>query len=106
MPTQLKMTDHNYHACVSVSETALAEIIGQTLATADIGGGEQALVPIYDVLYPPLLSALRDADPDFDQSTFGAEVEAAEESYLNAALGDKTGMRRAPRSPALTYEQR
>jgi hypothetical protein len=96
MPTQLKMKDHNYHAVVSVSETALARIIGQTLATAYIEGGTQALVPVYDVLYPPLLAALRDADPDLDDRSFAAEVEAAEESYVNAALGDKTGLRTAP----------
>ena len=96
MPTtQLKMSDHNYHAAVSLSETALAEIIGQTLATAYIEGGTQALVPIYDALYPPTLAALHNADPDFDHRSFAAEVEAAEESYLNAALGDKTGLRRA-----------
>jgi hypothetical protein len=95
MPTQVKMTDHNYHVAVSVSETVLARIVGQTLATAYIEGGTQALVPVYDVLYPPLVSALSDADPDFDQRSFAAEVEAAEESYVNAALGDKTGLRRA-----------
>jgi hypothetical protein len=96
MPTQLKMKDHNYHSVVSVSETALARIVGQTLATAYIEGGTQALVPVYDVLYPPLLAALRDADPDLDQRSFTAEVEAAEESYVNAAMGDKTGLRTAP----------
>jgi hypothetical protein len=95
MPAQQKMADHNYHAVVSVSETVLAEIVGQTLATACIEGGTQALVPVYDVLYPPLMAALRDADPDFDQRRFSAEVDAAEESYLNAAMGDKTGLRRA-----------
>ena len=93
MPTELKMADHTYHAAVTVGETALAGIIGQTLATAYIEGGTQALVPVYDVLYPPLLSALRDADPDFDERAFAAAVEAAEESYVNAALGDKTGLR-------------
>ena len=96
MPTQVKMTDHNYHAVLGVSETALARIVGQTLATAYIEGGTQALVPVYDVLYPPLLAALRDADPDLDEKVFATEVEAAEESYVNAALGDKTGLRRAP----------
>lgn len=95
MPTELKMSDRNYHAAVSVGETALAEVVGQTLATAYIEGGTQALVPIYDALYHPLLSALRSADPDFDQRRFAAEVEAAEESYLNAAMGDKTGLRTA-----------
>jgi hypothetical protein len=95
MPTELKLSDHNYHAVVNVSESALAEVIGQTLATAYIEGGTQTLVPIYDALYPPLLSALRSADPDFDQRSFAAEVEAAEESYLNAAVGDKTGLRTA-----------
>jgi hypothetical protein len=94
MPTQLKMSDHNYHAAVRLSETALAEAIGQTLATAYIEGGTQALTPVYEVLYPPILRALRNADPDFDGRSFAAEVEAAEESYLNAALGDKTGLRR------------
>jgi hypothetical protein len=34
MPYELKMADHNYHAVVGVSETALAQIIGRTLATA------------------------------------------------------------------------
>ncbi len=95
MPTQVKMSDHNYHAVVSVSDGALAEAIGQTLATAYIEGGTQALAPIYEVLYPPILAALRNADADFDERSFAAEVEAAEESYLNAALGDKTGLRRA-----------
>jgi len=95
MPTPLKMTDHNYHAAVSVSERALAEIVGQTLATAFIEGGTQALTPVYDVLYLPLVTALCDADPDFDKGSFAAQVEAAEESYVNAALGDKTGLRRA-----------
>jgi hypothetical protein len=95
MSTQLKMADHNYHAVVSVSETALAKLVGQTLATACIEGGTQALVPIYGVLYPPLVAALLDADPDFDQRRFAAEVDAAEESYLNAAMGDKTGLRTA-----------
>lgn len=95
MPTQLKMADHNYHAVVSVSESELAKIVGQTLATACIEGGTQALVPIYDVLYPPLVVALLDADPDFDPPRFAAEVDAAEESYLNAAMGDKTGLRTA-----------
>jgi hypothetical protein len=95
MPTQVKMSDHNYHAVVSVSDAALAEAIGQTLATAYIEGGSQALTPIYEVLYPPILAALRNADADFDERSFAAEVEAAEESYLNAALGDKTGLRRA-----------
>jgi hypothetical protein len=95
MPTQVKMSDHNYHAVLSVSEAALAEAIGQALATAYIEGGTQALTPIYEVLYPPILSALRNADADFDEQRFAAEVEAAEESYLNAALGDKTGLRRA-----------
>jgi hypothetical protein len=95
MPTQLKLSDHNYHPAVSVSETVLAETIGQTLATAFIQGGTQTLTPIYDALYLPLVGALRDADADFDQRRFAAEVEAAEESYLNAAMGDKTGLRRA-----------
>jgi hypothetical protein len=95
MPTQVKMSDHNYHAVLSVRETALAEAIGQTLATAYIEGGTQTLTPIHEVLYPPILAALRDADPDFDERSFAAEVEAAEESYLNAALGDKTGLRKA-----------
>ena len=95
MPTQLKMSDHNYHTVVSVSETALAQAIGQTLATAFIEGGTQALTPVYEVLYPPVLAALRNADPDFDERHFATEVDAAEESYLNAALGDKTGLRRA-----------
>ena len=95
MPAQVKMADHNYRAVVSVAEAALARIVGQTLATAEIEGDEQALVPIYDVLYPPLLDALGDANPDFGRVRFAAEVEAAEESYLNAALGDKTGLRRA-----------
>jgi hypothetical protein len=95
MPTQVKMTDHNYHLAVSVCEPVLARIVGQTLATAYIEGGTQALVPVYDVLYPPLVAALADVDPDFDQRSFAAEVEAAEESYVNAALGDKTGLRRA-----------
>jgi hypothetical protein len=98
MPTQVKMTDHNYHAAVSVSQTTLGRIVGQTLATAYIEGGTQALVPVYDVLYPPLLAALHDADPEFDPRSFAAEVEAAEESYVNAALGDKTGLRRAPQA--------
>jgi hypothetical protein len=97
MPTQLKMSDHNYHAAVSVCETALAEAIGQTLATAYIQGGTQALTPVYEVLYPPVLAALRNADPDFDARRFAAEVDAAEGSYRNAALGDKTGLRRASR---------
>jgi len=96
MPTQVMMPDHNYHLAVSVGETVLARLVGQTLATAYIEGGTQALVPIYDVLYPPLVAALADADPDFDERSFAAEVEAAEESYVNAALGDKTGLRRAP----------
>jgi hypothetical protein len=95
MPTELKMADHNYHAAVLVSESRLAQIVGQTLATACIEGGTQALVPVYDVLYLPLVTALLDADPDFDQPRFAAEVEAAEESYLNAAMGDKTGLRLA-----------
>jgi hypothetical protein len=95
MPTQLKLADHNYHACVSVGETALAQIVGQTLATAYIEGGTQALVPMHDVLYPPLVAALLDVESDFDHRRFAAEVEAAEESYLNAALGDKTGLRTA-----------
>lgn len=93
MPTELKMSDHGYHTAVSVSETALARIVGQTLATAYIEGGTQALVPIHGVLYPPLLAALQDADPDFDRRSFAAEVDAAEESYVNAAMGDKTGLR-------------
>jgi hypothetical protein len=95
MPTQLKMSDHNYHAAVSVGETALAEIVGQTLATAYIEAGTQALVPIHNALYPPLVAALRNADPDFDKRRFAAEVEAAEETYLNSATGDKTGLRLA-----------
>ena len=94
MPTELKMSDHTYHSAVSLSETALAEAIGQTLATAFIEGGTQTLTPVYDALYPPVVAALRNADPDFDECRFAAEVEAAEESYLNAALGDKTGLRR------------
>jgi hypothetical protein len=85
MPTQLKMADHNYHTVLSVSETALAEIVGQTLATACIEGGTPTVVPVYHVLYPPLMAALRAADPDFDQRSFRAEVEAAEEAYLNGA---------------------
>ncbi len=96
MPTQVKLADHNYHLVLSVGETALARIVGQTLATAYIEGGTQALVPVHDVLYQPLLVALRDADPDFDEPRFAAAVDAAEESYLNAAMGDKTGLRRAP----------
>ncbi len=95
MPTELKLTDHNYHEAVSVCETVLARTIGQTLATAYIEGGTQTLTPIYNALYPPLVAALRDADPDFDQQAFAAEVDAAEESYINAAMGDKTGLRRA-----------
>jgi hypothetical protein len=95
MPTQLKMTDHNYHTALSVSETALAEIIGQTLATAYIEGGTQALVPVYNVLCPPLSAALRDADRDFDERSFAAKVEAAEDAYLHAAEGHKTGARNA-----------
>jgi hypothetical protein len=95
MTKELKLTDHNYHEALSVSETALAQIVGQTLATAYIEGGTEALVPVYDVLYSPLVAALNDADPDFDRGRFTAEVEAAEESYVNAALGDKTGLRRA-----------
>ena len=95
MPTELKMTDHAYHMAISVSESALARIIGETLATAYIEGGTQALVPIHDVLYPPLLAALQNADPDFDQRRFATEVDAAEESYVNAAMGDKTGLRNA-----------
>lgn len=95
MPTELKMSDRNYHTVVTVGETALAEVIGQTLATAYIEGGTQVLVPVYDALYHPLLAALRSADPDFDRRRFAAEVEAAEESYLNAAMGDKTGLRKA-----------
>jgi hypothetical protein len=95
MPTQLKMTDHNYHTVLSVSETALAEIIGQTLATTYIEGGTQALVPVYNALCPPLLAALRDAERDFDERSFAAKVEAAEDAYLNAAEGHKTGARNA-----------
>ncbi len=95
MTTELKMTDHAYHTAVCVGETALARVVGQTLATAYIEGGTQALVPIHDVLYSPLLAALRDADPDFDERSFAAEVDAAEESYVNAAMGDKTGLRTA-----------
>ena len=90
-----KLADHNYHSVVGVGEAALAKIVGQTLATAYIEGGTQALVPVHDVLYQPLLAALRDSDPDFDQPHFAAEVDAAEESYLNAAMGDKTGLRTA-----------
>ena len=82
-------------AFVRVAGSKLAEITGQTLATAYIEGGEQALVPIYGTLYRPLLAALEDANPDFDRRLFTAEVEAAEDSYLNAAMGDKTGLRRA-----------
>jgi hypothetical protein len=93
MPTEQKLADHNYHAVLSVGENALARIVGQTLATAYIEGGTQALVPVHDVLYQPLLVALRDADPDLDEQRFAAEVDAAEESYLNAAVGDKTGLR-------------
>jgi hypothetical protein len=95
MPSQQKLSDHNYHAVLTVGETALAAIVGQTLATAYIEGGTQALVPVHDVLYQPLLVALRDVDPDFDEPRFAAEVDAAEESYLNAAIGDKTGLRTA-----------
>ena len=94
MSTQL-LSDHSYHTTVSVSEAALAEILGQTLATAYIEGGTQALVPIHEVLYAPLLDALADATPGFDRPSFAARVEAAEESYLNAAAGDKTGLRTA-----------
>jgi hypothetical protein len=93
MPTELKMADHTYHAAVTLGETALAGIVGQTLATAYIEGGTQALIPIFEVLYPPLMSALCDADTEFDRRAFAAMVEAAEESYVNAALGDKTGLR-------------
>jgi hypothetical protein len=39
------------------------------------------------------VSALCDADSEFDRRAFAALVEAAEESYVNAALGDKTGLR-------------
>jgi len=92
MPTELKLMDHNYHTAVSVSETALADIIGQTLATAYIEGGTQALVPVYNALCPPLTAALRDADRDFDERSFAAKVEAAEDAYLNAAEGHKTGV--------------
>jgi hypothetical protein len=92
MPTQLKMADHNYHTALSVSETALAEIIGQTLATAFIEGGTQALVPVYNALCPPLFVALRDADRSFDERRFAAAVGAAEDAYLNAAEGHKTGV--------------
>jgi hypothetical protein len=95
MPTEQKLADHNYHAVLSVGENALARIVGQTLATAYIEGGTQVLVPVHDVLYQPLLVALRDADPDLDEQRFAAEVDAAEESYLNAAVGDKTGLRTA-----------
>jgi hypothetical protein len=95
MPSELKLADHNYHQALSVCEATLARTIGQTLATAYIEGGTQMLVPIYDVLYPPLLAALCDADPEFNQESFRVEVEAAEESYLNAAMGDKTGLRNA-----------
>lgn len=95
MTTQLKMTDHNYHTALTVSETALAEIVGQTLATAYIEGGTQALVPVYNALCPPLAAALRDADHEFDERRFAAEVEAAEDAYLNAAEGHKTGVRNA-----------
>jgi hypothetical protein len=95
MPTEQKLADYNYHAVLSVGENALARIVGQTLATAYIEGGTQALVPVHDVLYQPLLVALRDADPDLDEQRFAAEVDAAEESYLNAAVGDKTGLRTA-----------
>ena len=95
MPTQLKMTDHNYHTALSISETALAEIVGQTLATAYIEGGTQALVPVYNALCPPLSAALRDADRDFDERSFAAKVEAAEDAYLHAAEGHKTGVRSA-----------
>jgi hypothetical protein len=95
MPTQLRMADHNYHTALSVSETALAEIVGQTLATAYIEGGTQALMPVYSVLCPPLSAALRAADRDFDERSFAAKVEAAEDAYLNAAEGHKTGVRNA-----------
>ena len=95
MTTEMKMTDHAYHTAIEVSEGALAKIIGETLATAFIEGGTQTLVPIHDVLYPPLLAALHNADPDFDERRFATEVEAVEESYVNAALGDKTGLRYA-----------
>ena len=95
MPTQLKMTDHNYHTALSVSETALAEIVGQTLATAYIEGGTQALVPVYNALCPPLSAALRDADREFDERRFAAEIEEAEDAFLNAAEGHKTGARNA-----------
>jgi hypothetical protein len=96
MPTQLKMVDHNYHTALSVSETALAQIIGETLATAYIEGGTQALVPVYNALCPPLSAALHDADGDFDEQSFAAKVGAAEDAYLNAAEGHKTGATNAP----------
>ncbi len=85
MPTELKLTDHNYHTALSVSETVLAEIVGQTLATAYIEGGTQALVPVYNALCPPLCAALHDADSAFDERSFAAKVEAAEDAYLHAA---------------------
>ena len=50
-------------------------------------------MPVYNALCPPLSAALRDADRDFDEKGFAAKVEAAEDAYLNAAEGHKTGVR-------------
>ena len=78
---------------IELAEVKLAEIVGQTLATAYIVGGEQAFIPIYDVLYRPLSERLQLDNPHFDNARFAAEVDAAESSYVNAAMGDKTGAR-------------
>jgi hypothetical protein len=83
---------------IQLAEIKLAEIVGQTLATAYIEGGEQVFIPIYDALYLPLAKTLQRANPDFESDRFAAEVDAAESSYVNAAMGDKTGARMAAKA--------
>jgi hypothetical protein len=58
--------------------TALASIVGNTLAVATSCGGEDFRTAIYDSLYRPLVAECQRENPRFDNLRFAAAVGHAE----------------------------
>lgn len=56
----------------------LASIVGNTLREVTIVGGEDAREAVYDKLYNPLCTMLKQDNPNFDRLRFSAAVATAE----------------------------
>ena len=70
----------------------LADVMGHAFAIAGVRGDENTRSLVYDACYTPLVQALKQENPHFDQTHFSYNAAVAEGKWLEAHdRGDNIG---------------